>query len=82
MKNFNCQSMPEDVKNLFFDTYRLNNNSRVIIHVGSERHLIKNWLIENGADTDDEVGLDYEFTNEKTKMFSYKDFRADEDEDF
>ena len=81
MKNFNCQSMPEDVKNLFFDTYRLNNNSRVE-PFEKVRAYTKNWLIENGADTDDEVGIDYEFTNEKTKMFSYKDFRADEDEDF
>ena len=39
MKNFDCQAMPEDVRDLFFDTYRLENNTDIVVHVSDERKL-------------------------------------------
>ena len=80
MKNFNCQAMPEEVRDLFFDTYRLPNNSIVTSVVNEERKPILDWLINNGADIDEEVQIAYNWKEEKTKLFSYKDYKSDDEE--
>ena len=54
MKNFDCQAMPEEVKDLFFDTYRLPNNSTVLSFVQEERKPILDWLVANGAELNEE----------------------------
>ena len=81
MKNFDCQAMPEEVKDLFFDTYRLPNNSTVLSFVQEERKPILDWLVANGAELNEEVEIVYHWTEEKTKLFSYKDYKSDDDED-
>jgi len=81
--SFDCQAMPEEVKDLFFDTYRQPNNTKVSIYVAEELEPIRTWLIENGADPEDEVEVKYHWVEEKpTKLFSYKDYRSEDDEDF
>ena len=82
MRNFDCQTMPEDVLELLFDSYRLPNNSNLVVHVDEQRQLIKDWLINGGAEANETVSISYFWKNEKsTKLFSYKDYQS-EDDDF
>jgi hypothetical protein len=83
MKKFDCQTMPEDVLELLFDSYRLPNNSNLVVHVDEQRQLIKDWLINGGADTNETVSISYFWVDEMPKkLFSYKDYKTEDDDDF
>ena len=58
-KNFDCQDMPENIKEALFDSYRLPNNSTVTVYVNEERQPIQDWLCANGATEFEEVNIKY-----------------------
>jgi hypothetical protein len=59
MKQFNSAEMPEDVKELFLDSYRVSNGTLVEIYVDEQSSLLKNWLLQKGCDSKEEVEILY-----------------------
>ena len=80
--NFDCQNMPEDIKALFFDSYRQPNNTTVTVYVADEREPIKNWLINQGADEEADVVISYHWDIEETvEKFIFEGDTDDDDDD-
>ena len=80
--NFDCQNMPEDIKALFFDSYRQPNNTTVTVYVADEREPIKNWLINQGADEEADVVISYHWDSEETvEKFIFEGETDDDDDD-
>ncbi len=81
-QTFDCQQMPEDVKSLFFDSYRQPNNTSVTLYVAEERPLIKRWLLENGASEEDDVTVLYHWVDEiVTEKFTFDGESENDDDD-
>ncbi len=82
MLKFDCQQMPEEVKHLFFDTYRQRNNTTVSVYVAEERELLKNWLIESGANIEDDVIISYYWVEEEiVDKFDFEEENDDDDDE-
>jgi hypothetical protein len=78
-KNFDCQAMPENIREALFDSYRLPNNSILNVLVSEERQLIMDWLLNKGASASEEVTILYHWGNE-TSAFAV--IESDSDNSF
>lgn len=79
---FDCQNMPAEVKSLFFDSYRTPNNTVISVYVAEEREPIRNWLVENGANLEDDVTILFHWKEEDfvSDKFNF-DGEVDDDDD-
>lgn len=78
---FDCQNMPADVKALFFDSYRKPNNTVVTVYVAEERELLRNWLLANGANLEDEVTVLHKWDETEVSEKFTIDGESDDDDD-
>jgi len=57
-KVFDCQDMPDDIKDVFFSTQEAGNDSYVSYSLGNygeDFKLVDHWLLEHGAEPNDWV---------------------------
>jgi hypothetical protein len=73
--------MPAEVKALFFDLYRQPNNTNVTTYVAEEKEPLRKWLVDNGADLEDDVVISYYWKEEEAvEKFTFSGESEDDEE--